>query len=170
VTDQATTALQEPAAAVAGAAAGAAAATAAPSTAAAAPSTADASDLVFFMDPLSLAVSKGESVKVTLFASGAKGVTSGTLNLSIDPKLTFKGAAAGDFLTGDAGSLEATPSAGGVTLTFKRKGATDSGTLAVLDVDTTAAGNAPILITGGQYLMGANPIPARVVNSLITVN
>jgi len=132
---------------------------------------AEASDLVFFMDPLSVAVTKGQTVRVKVFASGAKGLTSGSLNLSLDPKLAFKGAAAGDFLTGDAGSLEATPGQNGaLTLAFKRKGATDSGTLAELDLETTAVGNAPVLIQGGQYLVGANPIPARLVNALITVN
>ena len=129
------------------------------------------SDLVFFMDPLSVAVAKGQMVRVKVFASGAKGLTSGSLNLTLDPKLAFKGASAGDFLTGDAGSLEATPGQNGaLTLAFRRKGATDSGTLAELDLETTGVGNAPVLIQGGQYLMGANPIPARLVNALITVN
>jgi hypothetical protein len=46
----------------------------------------------------------------------------------------------------------------------------DSGTFATLDLMATAPGNAPILIQGGQYLVGSNPISARVVNALITVN
>jgi len=131
----------------------------------------EASDLVFFMDPLSIAVAKGQTVKVKVFASGAKGLTSGTLNLALDSRLTLKGSSAGDFLTADGGTLEATPGPNGsLNLAFRRKGATDSGTLAELDLETTAVGNATVLIQGGQYLVGSNPIPARVVNALITVN
>jgi len=123
------------------------------------------------MDPLSIAVAKGQTVKVKVFASGAKGLTSGTLNLALDSRLTLKGSSAGDFLTADGGTLEATPGPNGsLNLAFRRKGATDSGTLAELDLETTAVGNATVLIQGGQYLVGSNPIPARVVNALITVN
>jgi hypothetical protein len=60
---------------------------------------------------------------------------------------------------------------GNLTLTFKRQtGASDSGTFATLDLEATGSGNAPIMIQGGQYLMGTNPVSARVVNALITVN
>ena len=104
--------------------------------------------------------------------SGAGGLTSGTLQLRLDPKLTLKGFTAGDFLTGDNGTLEGAPDASGnLNLTFKRRtGAMDSGTFATFDLEATGSGNAPILIQGGQYLVGSNPIAARVVNALITVN
>jgi len=133
---------------------------------------AEASDLVFFMNPLSLEVPKGRSVRASIMVSGAGGLTSGTMQLRLDPKLTLKAFAAGEFLTGDGGSIDGVPTKdGNLTLTFKRKtGASDSGTFATLDLEATDAGNAPILILGGQYLMGANPVSARVVNALITVN
>jgi general secretion pathway protein D len=148
------------------------AAVAAPGTAAAAAAPAEPSELVFFMNPLSLEVPKGQSIRASIMVSGAGGLTSGTLQLRLDPKLTLKGFAAGEFLTGDNGTISAGPvTDGNLTLTFQRKtGASDSGTFATLDLDATASGNAPILIQGGQYLMGTNPVSARVVNSLITVN
>jgi type II secretory pathway component GspD/PulD (secretin) len=147
-------------------------ATEAPGAAAAAAAPAEASDLVFFLNPLSLEVPKGQSIRASIMVSGAGGLTSGTLQLRLDPKLTLKGFAAGEFLTGDNGTLSAGPvTDGNLTLTFQRKtGASDSGTFATLDLDATGTGNAPILIQGGQYLMGTNPVSARVVNALITVN
>jgi hypothetical protein len=149
-----------------------AAAAAAPGAAVAAATPAEPSDLVFFMNPLSLEVPKGQSIRASIMVSGAGGLTSGTLQLRLDPKLTLKAVAAGEFLTGDNGSLNAGPATdGNLTLTFQRKtGASDSGTFATLDLEATDSGNAPILIQGGQYLMGTNPVSARVVNSLITVN
>ena len=140
--------------------------------AAVAAAPAEASDLVFFMSPLSVDVPKGKTIQVTLIASGAKGLTSGTMQLRVDPKLTLVNVAAGDFLTQDGGSLDnASNSDGTVKLTFKRRtGASDSGTLAVLTLAATASGNAPILVQDGQYLAGTNPVSARVVNALVTVN
>jgi len=127
---------------------------------------------VLHVNPLSLEVPKGQSIRASIMVSGAGGLTSGTLQLRLDPKLTLKGFAAGEFLTGDNGNLNAGPvTDGNLTLTFQRKtGASDSGTFATLDLEATAPGNAPILIQGGQYLVGTNPVSARVVNSLITVN
>ncbi|MDR3671971.1 MAG: secretin N-terminal domain-containing protein [Holophaga sp.] len=149
-----------------------AAAAAAVAAAPAAENAAQASDLVFFLSPLSLEVPKGQSIRATLMVSGAGGLTSGTMQVQLDPKLTLKGFAAGDFLTGDNGTLTGTPGANGLlTLTFSRKsGAMDSGTFATFDLEATGQGNAPILIQGGQYRVGNNPISARVVNALITVN
>jgi hypothetical protein len=105
-------------------------------------------------------------------ASGAKGLTSGTMQLRLDPKLTLKSVAAGDLLTSDGGSLDSAPAADGiVTLTFRRKtGASDSGNLAVLNLQSSGSGNAPVLVQSGKYMVGSNEIPARVVNALITVN
>jgi type II secretory pathway component GspD/PulD (secretin) len=150
----------------------AAAALAVPAAAAAATGPTQPSDLVFFMNPLSLEVPKGNSVRASIMVSGAGGLTSGTMQLRLDPKLTLKGFSAGEFVTGDNGSVTATPvQDGNLTLTFKRQtGASDSGTFATLDLEATGSGNAPIMIQGGQYLMGTNPVSARVVNALITVN
>jgi len=143
-----------------------------PQAAAGAGSPAEPSDLVFFLNPLSLEVPKGQSIRASIMVSGASGLTSGTLQLHLDPKLSLKGFSAGDFLTGDKGTLEGGPVKDGIlTLTFKRaSAAADSGTFASLELEATGSGNAPILIQGGQYLVGANPISARVVNALITVN
>ena len=63
------------------------------------------SDLVFFINPLSLDLPKGKTVQMAVVASGAKGLTSGTLQLSVDPKLSIKSITAGDFLTTDGGTL-----------------------------------------------------------------
>ena len=161
----------EPAASPAVAPAVPAADAAAAGAAGAAQAAAVDSDLVFFINPLSLDVPKGKTVQMAVVASGAKGLTSGTLQLSVDPKLTIKSITPGDFLTTDGGTLTSTPDGSVVNLSFARKtGASDSGTLATLELTAAAAGNAPVLIQGGQYLVGDNPLPARVVNALITVN
>ena len=39
----------------------------------------------------------------------------------------------------------------------------------MLELEALAPGNAPVMIQGGRYLAGSNPIPARVVNALVTV-
>ena len=41
--------------------------------------------------------------------------------------------------------------------------------MAVIEVEALKAGNAPVLIQSGKYLVGTNPIPAKVVNALVTV-
>ena len=94
------------------------------------------------------------------------------MQLQLDPKLSLKSVTAGDLLTGDGGSLDSARGAGGlVTLNFWRKtGASDSGTLATLNLQADNAGNAPVLVQSGKYLLGSNEISARVVNALITVN
>ena len=121
--------------------------------------------LVFFMNPISLEVPKGNTVRVTLFASGAQGLTSGTMELKVDPKLTVTGFAAGDFLTADGGSLTGVPGPNGsLVFTFQRKtGATDSGTFATLDVQATATGQAPILIQGGRVHGRLQPDPGALL-------
>jgi hypothetical protein len=127
---------------------------------------------VFFMNPISLDVPKGQRVRVTLFASGAQGLTSGSMELKVDPKLKLLNYAPGEFLVGDGGTLDGVPGSNGLlVLSFRRKtGAMDSGTFAILDLETVEAGPAPVLIQGGRYLVGSNPIPARFSNALITVN
>jgi len=132
----------------------------------------DNADLVFFMSPYSETLAKGERLQITLNASSAKGLTSGTFNLLIDPKLKLISVSPGDFLTADGGSLEQKPGKdGAVAVSFKKAGASvDSGALLVLQVQALAPGNAPILIQSGTFMVGKNPIPGRWVNALVTVN
>ncbi len=132
----------------------------------------DNADLVFFMSPYSETLSKGEKLQITLNASSAKGLTSGTFNLIIDPKLKLISIAPGDFLTTDGGSLEQKPGKdGAVTVTFKKATASvDSGALLMLQVEALTPGNAPVLIQSGTFMLGKNPIPGRWVNALVTVN
>jgi len=129
------------------------------------------SGLVLFLAPVFTPLTKGERVQLNLLVSNGKGLTSGTMDVRIDPKLKLVSVMAGDFLTNESGTLEQTPPKDGVLkLAFKRSNsASDSGTLATLEFEGVTAGNAPVLIQGGKYLMGANPTSARVVNSLVTV-
>jgi general secretion pathway protein D len=145
----------------------------APDTKAAEPKgSEDNADLVFFMSPYSEALAKGEKLQITLNASSAKGLTSGTFNLLIDPKLKLLSVSPGDFITADGGSLEQKPGKdGAVAVTFKKAGASvDSGALLMLQVQALAPGNAPVLIQSGTFMVGKNPIPGRWVNALVTVN
>lgn len=132
----------------------------------------DNADLVFFMSPYSETLAKGERLQITLNASSAKGLTSGTFNLLIDPKLKLVSVAPGDFLTVDGGSLDQKPGKNGaVAVTFKKNNATvDSGALLMLQVEALTPGNAPVLIQSGTFMTGKNPIPGRWVNALVTVN
>jgi len=129
------------------------------------------SSLVLFLAPVFTPLTKGERVQLNLLVSNGKGLTSGTMDVRIDPKLKLVSVMAGDFLTNESGSLDQTPLKDGVLkLSFKRtNSASDSGALATLEFEGVTPGNAPVLIQGGKYLMGANPISARVVNSLVTV-
>ena len=130
-----------------------------------------ASDLVFFMSPMAGTAGKGRSVQITIYASGADGLTSGTMELLLDGKVKLNGIHAGEFLTGDGGNLTQAPGQNGIILVnFTRKtGQGDSGILATLDLETLDTGKSAILIQGGHYLLGKNPISARVVNAMITV-
>jgi len=127
--------------------------------------------LVIFLAPVFAPLVKGERVQISLLVSNGKGLSSGSMELRIDPKLKLISAAAGDFLTSESGSLEQDPSKDGLLkLAFKRTGsASDSGTLAILELEGTATGNAPVLVQSGRYMVGTNPVSARVLNSLITV-
>ena len=129
------------------------------------------SDLVFFMSPMAGTAAKGQAVQITLYASGAEGLTGGTMELLLDSKVKLIGINAGDFLTSDGGSLTQAPGDSGVILiNFKRRtGAGDSGVLATLDLETVDTGKSSVLIQGGHYQLGKNPISARVVNAMITV-
>jgi len=149
------------------------AATGAPATpgAAVAADAAAPSDLVFFMSPMAGTAGKGRSVQITIYASGAEGVTAGTMQLLLDSKVKLNAVNPGDFITAESGTLTRAPGDKGLILiNFTRKGgATDSGVFATLDLETVETGKSAILIQGGQYMIGKNPITARVVNAMITV-
>ena len=136
-----------------------------------APTETEESDLVIFLAPVFTSAAKGERVQLNLLVSGGKGLTSGAMDIRIDPKLKLHSIVAGDFLTAESGSIQQAPGKDGVLkVTFTRTGSgSDSGTLATLDLEAMDSGNAPVLVQGGKYLVGANPISARVVNSLVTV-
>ncbi|HWQ10236.1 MAG TPA: cohesin domain-containing protein, partial [Holophaga sp.] len=131
----------------------------------------ESQDLVLFLTPLTATIAKGEKVQLALMVSGGKGLANGTIDLGIDPKLKLTSATAGDYLTLEKGSLD--PVGGGsgtVRLTFRRPNThMDSGTLAMLEFEATASGSAPVMVQGGTYKVGANAIPAKVVNALVTV-
>lgn len=129
------------------------------------------SDLAVFMSPLTQQAVKGDKVLVTLLVSGGKGLSSGNLELKIDPKLKLSAASAGDFLSAEGGIIEQTAGKDGtLTLNFRRPTANaDSGTLAILELEAVGKGNAPILVNSGRYLVGTNPIAAKVWNALVTV-
>jgi general secretion pathway protein D len=128
-------------------------------------------DLVLFMTPLATTVAKADRVQLTLMVSGGKGLGSGSVDVRIDSKLKLLSASAGDFLTLEKGSLDQAVNADGtVKLNFRRPTtSSDSGTLVMLELEAVTPGNAPVMIQGGRYMVGSNPIPARVVNALVTV-
>ena len=95
----------------------------------------------------------------------------GSFELLPDPKLKLAGVTAGDFLLGEGGSLQVTPGTNGaMKISFKRSSSeTDSGTLAVVDVEGLGQGSGVVQVMNGRYMAGANPISGRVLGSLITV-
>lgn len=133
------------------------------------------SELVFFMSPMTDEIRLGERARISVLVSGGKGVTSGTLDLRIDPNLKLVGFNPGDFLTADGGTADKTIGNDGVgKLNFKRTGkASDSGTLVILELEgvgTANKGNSPVMIQGGSFKSGSNPISGRFVNALVTVS
>jgi len=142
----------------------------APSAAPAPPS--DGQDLVLFMTPLTSTLKVKEHIQLTLMVSGGGGLGTGYVELMVNPsKLKVVSANAGDFLVSEGGSLEQMVKKEGlIRLNFRRNGTnSDSGTLALIELEALQAGNAPVLIQSGQYLVAGNPIPAKVVNALVTV-
>lgn len=130
------------------------------------------SELVFFMSPMTEEIRKGERTRISILVSGGKGITGGTLDLNISPKVKLVGFVPGDFLTADAGTSDKSIGNDGVgKVTFKRAGkANDSGTLVTLEFEGVASGNAPVMIQGGTFLSGTHPISGRFVNALVTVS
>ncbi|HET8901105.1 MAG TPA: hypothetical protein VFM84_04125, partial [Holophagaceae bacterium] len=129
----------------------------------------DASDLVFFISPSTANLMKNDKVEATLSVSGGQGLSTGYLDLQIPPGLKLVSVVPGDFLGG--GTVKQVPGPNGtVRLSFSRSGAgQDSGILASITLQAVDGGNQPLLIQGGQFLAGANPISARWVNALFTV-
>ncbi|HLP30219.1 MAG TPA: hypothetical protein VK150_02580, partial [Geothrix sp.] len=129
------------------------------------------SDLVIFMSPVASEIKVGEAVRITLTVSGGKGLSSGSLELRLPPGLRLQGVTPGEFITGESGSLESIPGKDGVLrLVFKRNPTgTDSGPFATLELVGLSAGNAPVLLQSGQFLVGAAPISGRWSNALVTV-
>jgi len=129
------------------------------------------SDLVLFMSPVASEIKAGERVRITLTVSGGNGLSSGTLELRLPPGLRLQGLTPGEFITGDGGSLEQFPGKDGLLkIVFKRNAAgTDSGPFATLELEGLSAGNAPVLIQSGQFLVGTAPISGRWSNALVTV-
>lgn len=129
----------------------------------------DASDLVFFISPSTANLMKNDKVEATLSVSGGQGLSTGYLDLQIPPGLKLVSVVPGDFLGG--GTVKQVPGPNGtVRLSFSRSGAgQDSGILASVTLQAIDSGNQPLLIQGGQFLAGANPISARWVNALFTV-
>jgi general secretion pathway protein D len=136
-----------------------------------APVTPTASDLVFFMSPVAAEIKVGERVRINLTVSGGKGLSSGTLELRLPPKLRLLSVTPGDFVTAESGSIEQFPGKDGVLkLIFIRNAAgSDSGPFATLELEGLAAGNAPVLIQSGQFLVGTAPISGRWSNALVMV-
>lgn len=130
-----------------------------------------ASDLVIFMSPVASEIKAGEKVQISLTVSGGKGLSSGSMDLRLPAGLRLNAVAPGDFITGEGGSLEQFPGKdGALKITFKRNGAgVDSGLLATLVLEGLTAGNAPVLIQSGQFLVGNLPISGRWSNALVTV-
>ncbi|GLH74607.1 hypothetical protein GETHLI_31090 [Geothrix limicola] len=129
------------------------------------------SDLVIFMSPVASEIKVGERVRVTLTVSGGGGLSSGTLELRLPPGLRLQGVTPGEFLSAENGTLEQIPGKdGALKLVFRRNPAgADAGPFATLELEGLSAGNAPVLIQSGQFLMGTNPVSGRWSNALVTV-
>ena len=130
-----------------------------------------ASDLVFFMSPVAAEIKAGERVRINLTVSGGQGLSSGTLELRLPPKLRLQSLTPGEFITSDSGSLEQFPGKDGLLkLVFSRNPAgPDSGPFAILELEGLTPGNAPVLIQSGQFLVGTAPISGRWSNALVLV-
>lgn len=129
------------------------------------------SDLVIFMSPVASEIKVGEKVRIALTVSGGGGLSSGTLELRLPPGLRLQTVTPGEFISGDGGSLEQFPGKDGLLrLVFRRNPAgTDAGPFVTLDLEGLTAGNAPVLIQSGQFLVGTAPISGRWSNALVTV-
>ena len=129
------------------------------------------SDLVIFMSPVASEIKAGQKARITLTVSGGQGLTSGILELRLPPGLRLQSVTPGEFLSGEGGGLEQFPGKDGLLkLVFRRSATgTDAGPFATLELEGLTAGNAPVLIQSGQFLIGTGPISGRWSNALVTV-
>ncbi len=130
------------------------------------------SELVVFMSPVSEQIGKNERVQLSILVSGGQGVDAGFIDIRVDPKLKLHGVQPGDFVLNENGTLQQVPGANGlVRISFKRTApaSSDSGTLAILDIEGLGEGNAPVLIQGGNFMIGGRPVGARWVSALVQV-
>ncbi len=131
---------------------------------------AQASDLVIFVSPVVQQAQKGQPVHVSFLVSGGQGLSSGNLDIRVSPNLKLLSASAGDWLVGEGGSLDQKPGSDGMKVSFKRNAnGADSGTLLTLDLEPLTSGNGTVIIQGGSFQAGAQPVSGRWVNALVTV-
>ena len=130
------------------------------------------SELVFFISPMNEHLAKGERIRLNILASGGKGITEGSLDLMIDPKLSVVMVGAGEFITTEGGAVDQAPGKNGaLTVKFRRGGgATDSGSLLWVELEAKQTGNAPVVIQSGAFRAGTIPVSGRWVNALVTVD
>ncbi|HJV88745.1 MAG TPA: hypothetical protein VJ623_00450, partial [Holophagaceae bacterium] len=129
-----------------------------------------ASDLVIYVSPVVQQAKKGDKVQVSFLVSGGQGISTGNLDVRVSPNLKLLSASAGDWLTGEAGTLDQKPGAEGTKLAFKRNGSgSDSGTLVTLELEALSPGNGTVIIQGGSFTAGQTPVSGRWVNALVTV-
>lgn len=129
------------------------------------------SDLVIFMTPVASEIKTGERVSITLTVSGGTGLSTGTLELRLPPGLRLQGLTPGEFITAGGGAIQQFPGQDGLLkLVFNRSPTgTDAGPFATLELEGLSAGNAPVVIQSGQFLVGTSPISGRWSNALVTV-
>ena len=128
-------------------------------------------DLVIFMSPVASEIKIGESAKITLSVSGGQGLTAGTLELRLPPGLRLQSVTPGEFIAGESGGIQQFPGENGLLkLVFTRSSTgTDAGPFATLVFEGLSAGNAPVVIQSGQFLVGTSPISGRWSNALVSV-
>lgn len=124
-----------------------------------------------FLAPTFFDLKVGERIQLFLNISNGAGLSSGSIDLQISPNLKLLSIAAGDYLTGEGGSLDQGQEKNGqVRFSFKRTGtASDSGAIALIELQAVKVGNAPVLIQANRHMAGSKPLSAQTVNSLITV-
>jgi general secretion pathway protein D len=130
------------------------------------------SDLVIFMSPVASEIKTGERARITLSVSGGTGLSSGTLELRLPPGLRLQSLTPGEFISAGGGTIQQVPGQDGqLKLVFTRNpgGGTDAGPFATLELEGLSAGNAPVVIQSGQFLVGTSPISGRWSNALVSV-
>ena len=123
------------------------------------------------VSPVASEIKIGESAKITLSVSGGQGLTAGTLELRLPPGLRLQSVTPGEFIAGESGGIQQFPGENGLLkLVFTRSSTgTDAGPFATLVFEGLSAGNAPVVIQSGQFLVGTSPISGRWSNALVSV-